>query len=138
MNQISVLLLILSGYAYAQLFPSSDYAFLQSMIATRPAGFQLYDRGFYGGKNACEALSDVADRQLQWARSSNLRPEQKRQYMDTLRTIKREAKKAGRREQDLMQCRRFLDLYMRPAGGMGYRPGYRRPFYPGRGYFPYK
>ncbi|CDW57569.1 transcription state regulatory protein AbrB [Trichuris trichiura] len=134
MKQIFVLL-ILSGYACAQLFPPGGYSVLQSVIAARPPGFQLYDRSFYGGKNACEALSDVADRQLQWARTSNLPSDQKKRYMDTLRTIKREAKKAGRKNQDLMQCSQFLNLYMRPAGGYGYgyRPGYPRPIYPGWG-----
>uniref|UniRef100_A0A5S6QUN3 Uncharacterized protein n=1 Tax=Trichuris muris TaxID=70415 RepID=A0A5S6QUN3_TRIMR len=134
MSLVSLLLLILSSYVSAQLFPSGYYGALQSVVAVRPPGFHLYDRNIYGRKNACEALADIADDQLQWARKADIRPpERKRQYLETLRNIKRDAKRSGRRDQDLLQCKRFLGLYMTPATGLHSRPplGPHYPHYPG-------
>uniref|UniRef100_A0A5S6QMV2 Uncharacterized protein n=1 Tax=Trichuris muris TaxID=70415 RepID=A0A5S6QMV2_TRIMR len=115
MHQITFHLLFTVITIHCLLFPAEYRDTLSRGINAIPGSIQSISKDMYLQRNPCQALADVADKQIKWAKTAKIKPISLRNdYLRTLKIIRRDAKRAGRHD-DFHQCMHLLQLYMRPG-----------------------
>uniref|UniRef100_A0A5S6R2P1 Uncharacterized protein n=1 Tax=Trichuris muris TaxID=70415 RepID=A0A5S6R2P1_TRIMR len=117
MSKIALLLLLplLACKADMDAFTDKTFDIISKAIATIPGGYRPYEPArFFGRRNACEALAEMADFQMKWTRNAKIQPAALRvQYLRALRQIKREAAAVAMRPEYQARCRRMMRLFRR-------------------------